>query len=237
MLFDQGGDHLLVSTMSSDYVYEVLTGNLVGVLPFGTRREVWKWTVLPDPKYVNRFTLLSNRKLVTYSAEFFPKEVDDTQIMLSYTTTGELVEIGIDSVVFHEQTRTLILNIRQQSGYTITSSVFIFKLAHMRNNKPATRIQPLRILTPDLCMQFLGVTCADQRLVFLHRNCWVSSINLLTLEASHYTQHFFVPSEFITNSNDVPPLQTVNDNFVFPLHNKLAVIKNGLNFGKLKTVE
>ncbi|KAJ5150912.1 NACHT and WD domain protein [Penicillium canariense] len=237
LLFDQAGDHLLVSTRGSDYVYEVMTGNLIGSLPCGTERGVWKWTILPDPKCANQFTLLSNRKLVTYSANSFPTEMDDSQITLSYTTADGFIEVGIDSMLVHEETRTLILSIRQQSGYVATSSVFIFKLPRFRNGTLAVSIQPTRTLAADLCMHFLGISRADQSLVFLHQSSWVSSINLLALATPHYTQHFFVPSEFITNSNDVLPIQTVNDNFVFSLHNKLAVVKNGLKFQELKAVD
>lgn len=37
-----------------------------------------------------------------------------------------------------------------------------------------------------------------------------------------------MPSEYLTNSDDVMPLQTFDDTFVFCMHDKLVRVKNGL---------
>ncbi|KAK3934261.1 hypothetical protein QBC46DRAFT_454314 [Diplogelasinospora grovesii] len=48
--------------------------------------------------------------------------------------------------------------------------------------------------------------------------------------------HFFVPSEFVVAGGDVLPIQTVDDEFLFCLYDKLAVLTHGLEFQELVTL-
>ncbi|RYP78328.1 hypothetical protein DL769_003206 [Monosporascus sp. CRB-8-3] len=238
MLFNQTGEHLLISTIDSDYVYDVNSGTLAGSLVFSAnQRSIWKWIVLRDTEHAEHFTLVSDRELVSYSSRNFPAKISSSRVMLDYDVEDEFVETGIVSAAFHPETMFLVLDIRQRRKYVTASCVFIFELPRTRSGEAPTSLKPVRILTSSFCMRFLGINRADKRLIFLHRNSWVSSINLLALHDQRYTQHFFVPNEFITNSDDVLPLQTVDTAFAFCLYDKLAVIKNGLKFQESKDLE
>jgi WD40 repeat protein len=236
MLFDLAGEHLLVSTTDADYVYNIKSGTLLGSLTFGDDRETWKWIVLPDARYAHHFTLISNWKLVTYAAATFPTILNQSYVHLNYNTPDGICKVGIDSAVVYPEIMSLVLEIRQQNGYLASSAVLMFKLPSFQEDSVTVDIQPTRILSADLCLHFLGLSQTDRKLVFLHKTSWVSSIDFVSLESLHYTQHFFVPSELITDSNNVRPIQTFNDNFVFALHDKLVVIKNGLKFQGLKSL-
>jgi WD40 repeat protein len=238
ILFDHTGEHLLVSTMDSDHVYDVKSGTIIGSLTFGENgRSVWKWMASPETAHANRFMLVSNHELVSYSAKTFPSEVDSSHIVLDFKIEDGFVETAIDSAVLHQESMSLILDIRQHRGYDITSSTFIFKLPELFSDAAFVTLRPARIFESTFCMHFLGISRADNRLVFLHRNSWVSSIDLCSLDKKEYTQHFFVPSEFVTNSSDILPMQTADDCFAFCLYDKLAIVKNGLIFEELKALD
>ncbi|KAH6684471.1 NACHT and WD domain protein [Halenospora varia] len=241
IIFDQTGKYLLVSTMDSDHVYDCEAGILVGSIQFQANgRSLWKWVTLPDTKdtQIQQFTLISDHEFVSYSAEAFPERIGSSHLKLDWKVEDGFVEKEISTVVMHPESMLLVLEVRQQHGYETSSSVFIFKLPEPSSGSETAImcLKPTRTLASDFCMHILGISRADNSLVFLHRNSWVSSINLSSSEQRKHTQHFFVPSEFVTNSSNVLPIQTVDDNFVFCLYDKLAIMKNGLKFKEVKAL-
>ena len=134
--------------------------------------------------------------------------------------------IYIETARVHTKSVSFILKVHQQKGLMLTSSVFVLNLPNFKEIA-ATSLQPMTVLAANMCVHILGIRQADQKLVFLHKNSWVSSIDLRTPNTPHYTQHFFVLSEFLTNSGDILPMLTVDD--------RLAAIKNGLKFSELMT--
>jgi hypothetical protein len=192
---------------------------------------------LPDAAQPGNFMLASNHELVYYSANAFPTEVGNAHIKLDFHIEDGFIESAIDSAVLHQESMSLILDIRQQRGFETACSSFIFKLPELFTDGALVTLQPARTLGSTFCMHFLGISRADKRLIFLNRDSWVSSIDPFSLDNNEYLQHFFVPSEFLTNSSDILPMQTADDSFVFCLYDKFAVVKNGLIFKELKVLE
>ena len=238
ILFDQAGRHLLVSTIDSDYVYNVGSGTLVGSLTYqDNERSIWKWTALPDAKHDQQFTIIMDHELISYPAETFPTRCGGGRALLGYKIADESTETGIDCAVLHPQSMSLVLDVRQKRGYATTNSLFIFRLPDLSNETSIATLQPSRTLDSSFYTYFLGISQLEQRLVFLKRNSWVSSIDLSSVSKTDDIQHFFVPSEFVTKSSNILPMQTADDKFVFCLYDKLAVVKNGLKFRELKALE
>ncbi len=92
-------------------------------------------------------------------------------------------------------------------------------------------------LLPKYCKHLIGVSEQTRSLVFLHQNSWLCSINLANLTPGRYTQHFYVPDEYMSVRHEVLPVQTRDDNVVFCLHGELAVVINGLNFREMKALK
>ncbi|KAH8889031.1 NACHT and WD domain protein [Thozetella sp. PMI_491] len=234
LLFDAAGEHLLVSTREADYVYNVATGTLVGSLSF-SERVIWKWIALPSPTCGNRFMLLCDRKLEMYLASTFPSVLSECHVSLNYNVEDGMDEIGIDSAIIHPDTMSLIIEVRQRLGCLTPSAVLIFNLPSFEDAADVD-IEPVKILSKDVCRHLLGIGNPSRKLFFLHKASWVCSIDLTVLETPQYTQHFFVPSEFIIDSDNVRPIQTSINDFVFTLYDKLAIIKNGLKFQETKSL-
>ncbi|TGJ87337.1 hypothetical protein E0Z10_g1497 [Xylaria hypoxylon] len=218
MLFDDEGTYLLVSTADSDHVYEVATGTLVGSLSFRLdERQIWRWIYLSASTAPGRFALVCDGKIISYSTTTFPCEVVGGQIKLELDVDTGFTPTAIDSITISPKTSSLIVDIPE-----------LFNLS-----QATIHAQPLRVMSSKYYMHFLGLDQADSNLLFLNKNSWVCSVKLSTLTDKQYIRHFFVPNEFTTRARDIYPLFTMDKALVFALHDKLAVVKNGLLFQEI----
>lgn len=234
LLFDDCGNHLLISTADSDYVYEVSSGILVGSLVSASKeRRDRIWMAVANREHGSQFLLVLGPTLTAYSPTKFPEKSVKDQITLDYGLKDESLETDIYHATISLETSSLVVDLRQKSGNVTTPRVCAFKLP-TSFTESQVRLEPELSLEPEFCSNFLGISRASRRLVFLQPNSWVCSIDTDGFSKGQYTQHFFVPSEYLTNCNDVLPLQTVDDTFVFCVHDKLAWVKNGLKFEEFR---
>jgi WD40 repeat protein len=235
ILFDGEGEYLLVSTTDSDYVYEVATGATVGSLSFGAgERRIWRWFYLPAPVTAGTFALVSDGRVAFHSIMTFPTEIVECHIQLDLKVDDGFTATMVGSITVSPETSSLILDVHQHRGYDPSSTLLIFQIPELFNPRPVKlNAHPVRVLSSKYYMHFIGIDPKENRLIFLHKNSWVCSIKLLTPTEEHYTRHFFVPNELTTRARDIQPLYTKSKAFVFALHDKLAVIKNGLVFQEI----
>ena len=223
LCFSTYGDYLLIATTQSDQVYSMKVGSCVGSLRFEHgERNVWRWLQVPSPvKQSEQFALIHDHILSKFSASAFPSKIDDVEAELHYDVGEGNDETDIHSAIIHPETQTLILGIRYASGYVSSSSMFLFDL---------NKMMLLSDYLPKYCKHLIGVSERTRGVVFLHRNSWLCSINLANLASGRYTQHFYVPDEYMSVRHEVLPVCTSDDNVIFCLHGELAIVINGLNF-------
>jgi WD40 repeat protein len=230
LCFSTRGDYLLVATTQADQVYSMTSGSCVGSLQFEHgERKVWRWLQVPSPaKQSEQFALMHDHKLTEFSASAFPSKIDGFEADLHYDVGNCNDETDINSAVIHPETQTLVLDVRYASGYISSSSMFLFDLSKMTL---------LSDLLPKYCKHLIGVSERTRSLVFLHQNSWLCSINLANIVPGRYTQHFYVPDEYMSVRHEVLPVRTSDDSVVFCLHGELAVVMNGLNMKEMKPFE
>lgn len=232
LLFDQSGSYLLVSSGDEDYVYSAVDGFLVGSLDVPPEfRMARKWAIAPESIYERQFILISDHRISVFYTDRFP-EMPPHSISLCYELEDGYTEAGIDAVVYEPITASLILSVRQQKGLSSKSSTFIFAIPTSYPTDMDTRLQP--VYTLPFSAHIFGVTPSKATVSFLHQNSWICSAVLKNLAEKRYIQHFFVPDEYITTSSDVLPIQTADGDFVFCLHERLVVVRNGLKFQEVK---
>ena len=230
LLFDESGAYLLVSTPNLDHVYRATDGSLVGTLEVKPNtRKIWKWIVAPSSVFGGQFLLVADHKFVSYSVKQFPAVVFPEPFPLDFQIEKGSIETAIDSFVFHPETSTFILDIRQQRGFTFHSTTFIFELS--ASTSPPT-LHKLPSLPQNIVKRFIGINQATKRLMFLHRESWICSVDPedLLKPLRRYTQHFLVPDEYVPTHGEVPPIQTADGDFAFCLFDKVVVVRNGLKF-------
>ena len=223
LCFSTCGDYLLLATTQSDQVYSMKDGSRVGSLEFEhDERKVWRWLPVPSPATRReQFALVHDHKLTTFDASTFPSETDDFKADIHYDVSEDNKVTDINSAIIHPGTQTLVLDVRWASGYVSSSSVFLYDLGKMTLKSD---------LLPKYCKHLIGVSERTRSLLFLHQNSWLCSIDLANLALGRYTQHFYVPDEYMSIRHEVSPVRTADDNVVFCLHGELAVVINGLDF-------
>lgn len=223
LCFSTCGDYLLLATTQADQVYSMKDGSRVGSLEFQhDERKVWRWLPVPFPaQRPEQFALIHDHRLTKFDASTFPSRMDDIKADIHYDVGEDNQETDINSAIIHPGTQTLVLDVRWASGYVSSSSIFPYDLSKM-----ALRSD----LLPKHCKHLIGVSERTRSLVFMHQNSWLCSIDLANLALGRYTQHFYVPDEYMSVRHDVLPVLTADDNVVFCLHGELAVVINGLNY-------
>ena len=230
LCFSARGGYLLVATAQSEQVYSMMDGSCVGLLQFEQgEREVSRWLQVPcPPEQSEQFALIRDHRLTKFSASTFPSNINGVEFDINYDVGEGNDEIDINSAVIHPETQVLILDVRHASGYISSSSMFLFDLGKMT--------PPSKSL-PKHSRHLIGVSERTRSLLFLHQNSWLCSINLANVAPDCYTQHFYVPDEYISVRHEVLPVVTSDDSVVFCLDGELAVVTNGLNFREMKAFE
>jgi WD40 repeat protein len=267
LCFSPNGQYLLVATTTTDCVYRVRDGTLIGSLTFGAHeRRMWRWLLLPQGQGSTdqqHFCLLVDGVIRTYESESFPQPVEgapEAQIQCPlehHTTPTDYVTACVGHYAPGQS--VLVVEVRHHSGLVSSSTTFLYDLSGVKCPPPTIEPPPpgasvqaitLPRLCPALsksCKHFVGfsqeLVKGKCSVVFIHQNSWVCSIDLPATKLKeqtgigHYSQHFFVPNEYLSSNPDVSPVKTADDNVVFCLHGELVSIRNGMRFQETKVLE
>ncbi|KAH8714072.1 hypothetical protein GQ44DRAFT_660589 [Phaeosphaeriaceae sp. PMI808] len=230
LLFDETGVYLLVSTLESDFVYNIENGSLIGSRNFPEdERMAWKWFVVSDADYQGHYLLMNNNTVTAFSIKDFPKA---PKIVAKDLT----IPVGptIESITHVRGTLSVVVEIQQPSSRTLSVVVTLPRWSTL-DLVPA--IVPTSVILPDVCVQLLGVNQSSKRMVFLQPDSWVCSVDLKELDAAKYVEHFFVPEDYGSQSSNVRPVQIADEDFAFCMYDKVVVIKGGLKFQQERTIE
>ncbi|KAI0839441.1 NACHT and WD domain protein [Hypoxylon sp. FL0890] len=238
LCFSADDSFLLVATARSDTVYSMKDGSCVGSLSFEPHeRHVCRWIRGLSQGGEEEFLLLNNHVLKRYSANTFPTKLDHPEINLEYDLAVGDVETGINSALIQPESQVLLLEVHHNSGYLSSSTVFLFDLKCVLDGAGTPTLRPLNDLLPRCSRHFIGVSQRTKSLVFLHRDSWLCSIDIGNTLARQFSRHFFVPNEYVPSNHPVLPIKSADDNIVFCLHGELAIVKNGLKFREIQTIE
>lgn len=233
--FTDDGEHLLISSETVDSVFNVRDGRCVGSLHFNPgERKIWRW--LPantSPGQKDELFLLKDRALLRYDVQNFPSEASHQKVQLCFAVEEGSELTAIASAAIIPSTDTLIVDIRHTSGFTSTSTTFLFYMkaaAIPHSSENHLQITQMSSGLTKICKDFIGVTQRAETITFIHQNSWICSIEARSLSQGRFNQHFFVPAEYISARHQVLPVRTVDNGIIFCLNRGLAMVKNGLNF-------
>lgn len=233
--FTDDGEHLLISSEAVDSIFHLRDGHVVGSLHFQPgERSVWRW--LPantNPGQKDELFLLKDKTLLRYNVQEFPSESGHPSVQLLLTVEDGIELKAIASAAVMPSTRILIVDIRHTSGFTSSSTTFLFDLKAADMPQPTEnqmQISQMRLGFTKICKDFIGVTQRAETITFIHQNSWICSIEARSLLQGRFNQHFFIPTEYVSARNQVLPVRTVDSGIIFCLNRGLAIVKNGLNF-------
>jgi WD40 repeat protein len=212
-----------------------------------------------------QFSLLADGVIRTYEAETFPLQVEGApevhiQHALDEHTTP--TDYGAIWVSNHKPAQSVLaIEVQHCSGFVSSSTTFLYDLSSTwtvkcppPTSEPSLSSPSAQAITlprhyPALskcCKHFVGFSQALNKgkcsIIFLHQNSWVCSIDLPTAkleeqpEITYYTQHFFVPNEYLSSNPGVSLIKTTDDDVVFCLRGELVSIRNGMKFQESKVL-
>ena len=228
MLFDQSGDHLLVSTARTDTIFHLPTVRRKGLE--ADFRKAWRWTncndttslalVLPDEISIHSWVDFENSSERKYSK--LDTGLDGDELIKE---TGMLNGNG-----------DLFVEFEHSGGNQSTAHVLLYPNASLRWKSvlvneggdivlaPAPHFLCLRDRIEHVIGQF------GKRFIFLDRSFWVSSIEPTTFKEDQYQRHFFVPEEWMSSNPRLLFKITSKGDFVFVKGSELAIIKKALDY-------
>jgi WD40 repeat protein len=229
LLFDASGKYLLISTLDSDSVYRISDGSCTGTQPYRAEdRVVFRWFVAPELDYQDHFLLLDNHAVKAYSVGDFSEL---PEVISKFADTSG--KASIESITHLSGTSCIIVETKDANLRTTTS---IFDLPSRHSPKPDMASVTRYTIFADVCAKFLGISRASRRLLLLQPDSWICSVDLKDLDEKQCLEHCFVPEEYGPLNDDVHPVQTVDGDFAFCLHDKVVVIRGGLKFEARKAL-
>ncbi|KAI1391831.1 NACHT and WD domain protein [Hypoxylon trugodes] len=237
LCFSTNSNYLLAAKSHEDLVYSMKDGSCVGTLPFNPyERRVWRWVREFERGGEEQFLLLSNHTLQRYSADAFPLVINNSEIHLEYQLPIKDSETTIHSASIHDETQTLILEIHFHLEYVYSSTVLLFNLGSVPDDKEEGIIS-LNAVPLHHLKHFIGFGREANNFVFLHRDSWLCSTDIDSITTKQLCRHFLIPNEYIPSDRQILAVRGSDDSIVFCLHGELSIFKNGLRFREIQTIE
>jgi hypothetical protein len=107
---------------------------------------------------------------------------------------------------------------------------FVFTRPHWSSLVLQSVIKSDIPISSQQCLQFFGINQANNLLMLLHPESWVSSIGSGQLKLRQYVEHFFISGEYGCLTSHVHPVQAANRDFAFCRYDKVMMVKGGLKF-------
>ncbi|KAH9905950.1 NACHT and WD domain protein [Xylariomycetidae sp. FL2044] len=234
LCFSKRGQYLVVSNTSSDALYATTDGSHIGTLVSSTPGQDRQWIPVVSPDGNEQFVLLSHRVLETYTPTSFPLALEGSRVQLRFESGVNELETAIRSFAIDQERRNLVLDVQHSSRISPASHMLLFDLGVPTGAETPIAIngQPLEVST---C--FIG-TGKSRRLYFLDRDSWLSSVDPRSLADGLYTQHFLVPTEFVSSvyaeHHAVRPVITADGDVVFCLDGEVVAVRNGMRLSDAK---
>ena len=223
VLSNDKGTRVLVSSASKDVLYSIaLDGSSTLTSIERVDHQPRRWA--NDPSNQNQLILISNERAHLYEWETLKRLTTSEGILLD---GNPLPQLSIQSLTLCAQGRYLAATFCEISGSLSRSKkLLLWRTSDCTTQSSSIEAVPSsQVLTDQV--QFLIGSCG-QRLIFLHSNGWVCSIDLLKPDVDHHVRHFFIPVDWLGAGVDLIIDVTCNGDIVFIKRHEVALIKRGL---------
>lgn len=244
ILLSTAGDRLLVSTMTSDNIYDI-KGHLVNSQYHGGRRPLWvnhpriRAVIGLEPGLMRIYNWENFREtdpqdstVPSESREEHGTSTTAIKRAVIIPKTNKIIMRLITPRVMSYDTRLRFLDLTRPSQNAVTQS---------DRSKETISDKPLHSPVSDALSskldpfthhleQLIG-TLPSSELVFLDKNLWISTIDI-EKPITEYTRHFFIPHDWMTNNEDMNIQVTPQKDIVFLKRDKLVLMKRGLRTGE-----
>lgn len=248
LALNRTGDCLLVSSSTLDSMYSV-TGNLISSRPHA-------WTAIPTwlNHSQNQDFLISLDS--TSICIFHWRNFEELHRQALFNPTlSPIHESRIRRSVACPVSRKILLHITSGQMRTQTTQLCLFDDATLEQallagssgggsheNSHVTAVPGAPLL--DNCMDRLSkyleqlIGGFGSKFVFLDKDFWVCSVDVDKFsEEPHYFRHFFIPSDWITNNEEMTIHVSTQQEILFLRRERLVIVKRGFQNGEKVLVD
>lgn len=243
---------LLLSTHLSDHVWDIDTGREVSHLHYrhDDHRNTRIW--IQHPTSPEHLVCIRQETADIYTWKEW------TQVV-SVDLGTSLVGLQIKSSARYtcaRETRVL-LELEEIDGSADTKQILSVTLSATQSyhdmeatsqsstaSNPVATVLPINILRRVAHVIGIHATPSSSKMMFLDTNSWVCSIDLGTVLSpssagmcKSYTRHFFVPYDWFAGSRRLSGLVTPTRGVVFGKGGDVSVVKGGLDFSEVVSLE
>lgn len=239
LALNRTGNHLLVSSSTLDSIYSI-TGDLISSRPHG-------WTTFPTwlnhSQNQNLLISLDSSSIRIFDWRTF--EELHRQLLFD-PTLDPIQESRIRRSAFCPASHKILLHITSGQMRTQKTQVYLFNDATLDEVLLAGPSAGRRDLDNSQLSTVPGAPLLDNRIdslsmyleqliggfgskfVFLDKNFWVCTVDVEKFsEEPHYFRHFFIPSDWMTNNEEMTIHVSAQREIMFLKRDKLVIIKRG----------
>ena len=223
VLSNEKGTRVLVSSASKVVLYLIaLDGSSTMTSIESVDRRPHRWA--NNPSNHNQLILICNERAHLYEWETLKRLTTSEGIIFD----GNLLpQLSIRSLTPCAQGRYLAATFSELSGsFSRSKKLLLWRTSDFSIQSPSIAAVPSNQVLVDQVHFLIGTY--GQRLIFLHCNGWVCSIDMLKPNVDHHVRHFFIPVDWLSASIDLIIDVTCNGDIVYVKRHEVAVIKRGL---------
>ncbi|KAG8529001.1 uncharacterized protein KY384_006690 [Bacidia gigantensis] len=223
VLSNEQGTRVLVSSASKDVLLKISLDETPPLRSLErTEHLPHRW--LNDPADPDSLLMISNNRAFIYGWD-----------SLERRTIAEGIQIGgtmlhghsIESITPCIQDKYLATTFKELSGFLSTSKkLVLWRRSVLTAQALKVAADPTSDIIIDAIRSLIG--CLGHRLIYLHQDGWVCSMNLSRPAVEHHVRHFFIPADWMSTSTELMVDVTSKGDIVFGKKHELAIIKRGL---------
>ena len=228
LLFDPNNNRILVSTLVSDTIYDMTSGdhNTVNC----QERSSWRW--INQPSHPNKLIYITPEAVYIRTWDDLPGLSLSAEMTLVLDDSSNMC---VRDVVTSFDGCEFAVQLSKPHNHRSDSSVFVLSASMLEKSLTETIASPPQPVPTYLQIGHL-VGIYRKKLLFLDRRMWVCSFDLGT-SGGDYVQHCFVPDEWLSVNTTLIIKVTTKGDLIFIKGHEIAVIKKALDHQEVVVVD
>ncbi|KAL8940002.1 MAG: hypothetical protein Q9211_002481 [Gyalolechia sp. 1 TL-2023] len=222
VLTEKGNTRLLVSSGTSDTLWSIYPDapQIIASSP-REARAAHRWST--HPAHGSQLLLITGNVAHIYDWRTLSRLTNSEGILLEGSVLPELMIHSI-TPCFHGS--LVATTFKESLGTRSKSKLLLWDSSDFSTSARTAVPNPKYHYLADEVQVLIGSD--GQRLVFLHGNGWVCSVDPQSTSLEHFVRHFFFPADWLSTDSPLLLEITRRSDIIFVKREEIAVIKRGL---------
>ena len=226
ILSNKGHTRFLVCSANSDQLYSITPNGSTSVKSLSWEdRGSYRWGSRPQNQ--EQLILITDNVARLYDWETLQELTGNEGILLEGSI---LPELAIRSITSCFNGSLIATTFSGSTARTSKSKLLLWNTYDFATESKSAAPVPKYHYLVDQVERLIGIY--KQRLILLHANGWICSVDPQAPEADHFDRHFFIPADWLSTTNAELMVEVTKEgDVIFIKRDEAAVIKHGLDLG------